>query len=172
MMSLAPASLPIPTIRLQALATSLAIRSSAPNARRYSPPPFPGRGSSGFLNERALLEMVTSVYDRVRASLAARHFPLIYGADCAVLLGAVPALRDVYGSAALVFIDGHEDATPMDLSASGEAASMGIALLLGIDLDVLNRTEFSACGAAGEMALPGGLRTPLTRAERTAADPP
>ena len=32
----------------------------------------------------------------------------------------------------LVFVDGHEDATPMDLSTSGEAANMEIALLLGL----------------------------------------
>lgn len=193
------------------------------------------RGRSGFLNERALLQMVAAVYDRVRASLAAGHFPLVYGADCAVLLGAVPALKDVHGKAGLVFIDGHEDTTPMELSASGEAANMEIALLLGItgerlpgplhsrvrsldfealamlgqrddawrreigvpsitgrvqlrpadelhhdpadagrraagwvasqalgwwlhiDLDVLDRNEFSACGAAGEIVLPGGL---------------
>jgi arginase len=197
--------------------------------------PSPARGSSGFLNELALLEMVAGVYQRVRASLAARHFPLLYGADCAVLLGAMPALEEVHGKAGLVFIDGHEDATPMELSTSGEAANMEIALLLGItgervagplhdrprsldpravamlgqrddvyrretgvpsiadlvqlrpaaelhqdpagaarqaaelvasqasdwwlhiDLDVLDRNEFSACGAAGEIALPGGL---------------
>jgi arginase len=134
-----------------------------------------------------------------------------------------------------LFIDGHEDATPMELSASGEAANMEVAMLLGltgqqapqplrswvgvlrleaiamlgmrddlyrrqigvptiadrvrlvtavglhqdpadvggqaagqvasrapgwwlhIDLDVLDREEFSACGAVGEIALPGGL---------------
>jgi arginase len=152
-----------------------------------------------------------------------------------VLLAAVPALRDVAGRAGLVFVDGHEDATPMDLSASGEAANMEIALLLGltgerapqplrdrlpalapgaiamlgardhlfrqaanvptvadrvwlrsasevsadppryarmavahvvaqaprwwlhIDLDVLARSEFAACGAPGEVTLDGGL---------------
>ena len=40
-----------------------------------------------------------------------------------------PRLRDVAGRAGLLFVDGHEDATPMDLSASGEAANMEIALL-------------------------------------------
>ena len=193
------------------------------------------RGPSGFLNERALLEMVDALYERVRAALARGRFPLVYGADCAVLLGAVPALASVAGEAGLVFIDGHEDATPMELSATGEAANMEVAFLLGltgqhapgplrssvgvlrpeaiamlgmrddlyrreiavptiadrvrlrpaadlhqdpgnggrqaaeqaasqapgwwlhIDLDVLDSNDFSACGAPGEVSLPGGL---------------
>lgn len=197
--------------------------------------PTPARGPFGFVNERALLEMVDVVRTRVRAALAHGRFPLIYGADCAVLLGAVPALADVLGRAGLVFIDGHEDATTMEVSTTGEAANMEVALLLGltgqqapeplrshvgvlrpealamlgmrdelyrreiavptianrvrirtvadlhqnpaqggrqaaeqvtsqapgwwlhIDLDVLDRHEFSACGAASDDAMPGGL---------------
>jgi arginase len=198
-------------------------------------PPVPARGPFGFLNERALLEMLSAVYDRVRAALAGGRFPLLYGADCAVLMAAVPALADAAGSAGLVFIDGHEDATPLEASDSGEAANMEIAVLLGLtggqapeplrgragvlrpgaivmlgprdqqyraeigvptiagqvrlltvddvradpagagtraagqvasqapgwwlhtDLDVLAGTEFSACGAASDPAMPGGL---------------
>jgi arginase len=48
-----------------------------------------------------------------------------------VLLGAVPALRDVHGRAGLVFIDAHENATPVHLAYSVEAANMEIAYLLG-----------------------------------------
>ena len=87
---------------------------------------------SGLLNERALLQMIDALYRRVRSSLSAGRFPFVYGADCSVLLAAVPALRDIAGRAGLVFVDGHEDATPMDLSSSGEAANMEIALLLGL----------------------------------------
>jgi arginase len=94
--------------------------------------PVPVRGPAGLLNERALLEMLDALYGRVRGSLAAGRFPVVYGADCSVLLAAVPALADVAGDAGLVFIDGHEDATPMELSASGEAANMEVALLLGL----------------------------------------
>jgi arginase len=190
---------------------------------------------SGLLNERALLQMADALYRRVRSSLSAGRFPFVYGADCSVLLAAVPALRDVAGRAALLFVDGHEDATSMDSSTSGEAANMEIALLLGltgerapqslrdrlpalnpgalamlgprdhlfrqaanvptvadrvwlrsadeiaadpagyarlavehvaahesrwwlhIDLDVLARSEFTACGAPGEVMLGGGL---------------
>lgn len=97
------------------------------------PAPNPVRGGlAGFFNEPALLEMVDALYERVRATVSLGRFPLIYGADCAVLLGAIPALRDVRGKASLLFIDGHEDATTMEQSTTGEAANMEIALLLGI----------------------------------------
>ena len=92
----------------------------------------PGRGAHGFANEAALLVMVDSVYERVRGSLVADRFPLLYGGDCAVLLGALPALRDQQGIAGLLFIDAHEDATTMAASPDGEAANMEIALLLGL----------------------------------------
>jgi arginase len=87
---------------------------------------------AGFYNERALLEMVESVYERVRAALRGDRFPLLYGGDCAVLLGAVPALRHELGGAGLVFVDAHEDATTMEQSTTGEAANMEVALLLGL----------------------------------------
>jgi len=93
--------------------------------------PEPSRGPTGLLNEDALLTMVDTVYGRVRGSLAERRFPLLYGADCAVLLAAIPALRDTTGRAGLLFVDAHEDATTMATSLDGEAANMEIALLLG-----------------------------------------
>lgn len=89
------------------------------------------RAGDGLLNEAALVEMVPAVDERVSSALRAGRFPVVYGADCAVLLGAVPALRRVVGNVGLVFLDGHEDATPMACSPDGEAANMEIALLLG-----------------------------------------
>ena len=95
--------------------------------------PDPSRGPlAGFLNERALLEMVEAVHGRVRAALEAGRFPILYGGDCATLLGAVPALRDLCGIAGLMFVDGHEDATTMEQSTTGEAANMEVALLIGM----------------------------------------
>lgn len=95
--------------------------------------PNPTRGPlAGFLNEHALLEMVEAVHARVRAALQAGRFPLLYGGDCSVLLGAVPAVRDMCGTAGLLFVDGHEDATTMEQSSTGEAANMEVALLLGM----------------------------------------
>jgi len=190
---------------------------------------------SGLLNRVALLTMLRQLDDRLRPSISAGHFPLVYGADCSVLLASLPALRVSIGEAGLLFVDGHEDATPLQRSPDGEAANMEIAILLGLtgdrlpqpldsafgalkadalvmlgtrddawrrpigvgtvagrvslrsaeevsaqparaareavrhlnsrvsgwwlhtDLDVLDRQEFSACGAPGEMTLSGGL---------------
>jgi arginase len=113
------------------------LSSSLPGARLgadiVASPPDPTRGDlAGFVNERALLETVEAVYTRVKATLHAGRFPVLYGGDCSVLLGAVPAVRDATGDAGLLHVDGHEDATTMEQSMSGEAANMEIALLLGM----------------------------------------
>ena len=114
------------------------LSSSLPGARVGSDivvsEPDPLREVVSLASQRgsALFEMVEATYARVRAALQADRFPLIYGGDCSVLLGAVPALGDVCGSAALLFVDGHEDATTMAQSTTGEAANMEIALLLGM----------------------------------------
>jgi arginase len=118
-------------LRAAGLAQALAGRAAlAPDV--VVSPPVPERGRHGFLNERAFLEMADALHDRIRAALAAGRFPLVYGADCAVLLAAVPALAETAGSAGLVFVDGHEDATAMETSGSGEVANTEVAFLLGL----------------------------------------
>jgi arginase len=103
------------------------------SAEPQLPPPTPARASgSGLMNETALLAMIDAVHARVGAALAEGRFPLVYGGDCTVLLGAVPALRDAVREAGLVFVDGHEDTTSLDTSPDGEAANMEIGLLLGL----------------------------------------
>jgi arginase len=88
--------------------------------------------TSGLLNETALVAMVTRAAAEVQQVLDRQHFPVVYGGDCSVLLATVPSLAAAAGRTGLVFLDGHEDATPMELSASGEAANMEIAILLGL----------------------------------------
>jgi arginase len=87
---------------------------------------------SGLMNEPAVIAMADALRADVRTGLSEGHFPLIYGGDCSVLLGAVPGLRDTFGKAGLVFLDAHEDATTLDASPDGEVANMEIALLLGL----------------------------------------
>lgn len=97
------------------------------------PAPDPGRAAgSGLINEPALIAMTDQLNRRVRALLDNDRFPVIHGGDCSTLLGTVTALRDRGAAFGLVFVDGHEDAMPLDVSEDGEAANTEIGLLLGI----------------------------------------
>jgi arginase len=108
---------------------------------------------SGLLNGVALEAMIPALHAELKASLAAGQFPLVYGADCSVLLAAVPALRDTVGEPGLLFIDGHEDATPTERSPDGEAANMEIAILLGMTGNSLPQTLSLSFGALKPDAL-------------------
>jgi arginase len=151
-------------LRAAGLVTALAGRAEA-TADVVVSAPVPERGPLGLLNERALLEMVAEVQQRAAAALAGGRFPLLYGADCAVLLGAVPALAGAAGSAGLVFIDGHEDATPMAASTSGEAASMEIGLLLGLGGQPPGPLRSQAGLLAPEAIVMAGMRDEQYRRE-------
>jgi arginase len=88
--------------------------------------------STGLLNERALLAMTDALNKRVGSAVTAGRLPIVYGGDCSTLLGIVTGLRDHVGEVGLVFIDGHEDTMPLDVSEDGEAANAELGLLLGL----------------------------------------
>ena len=92
----------------------------------------PARGPTSLINERALLAMTRALNERVGTALAAGRLPIVYGGDCSTLLGIVTGLRDHAGDVGLVFIDGHEDTMPLDVSEDGEAANTELGLLLGL----------------------------------------
>jgi arginase len=97
------------------------------------PPPDPGRGpDTSLLNEPGLIAMTDGLRQQVGGALAAGRFPVVVGGDCSALLGMVAGLRAVVPSAGLVFVDGHEDSMPLDVSEDGEAANTEIGLLLGV----------------------------------------
>jgi arginase len=97
------------------------------------PQPDPVRGTStSLINERALLAMTDALNVRIGQAVRGGRFPFVYGGDCSALLGIVTGLRDHVGDVGLVFVDGHEDTMPLDVSEDGEAANTEIGLLLGL----------------------------------------
>lgn len=97
------------------------------------PAPNPQRGeATSLINEAALLAMTELLNERVGSTMAQGRFPFVYGGDCSTLLGIVTGLRDHVGDVGLVFVDGHEDTMPLDVSEDGEAANTEIGLLLGL----------------------------------------
>jgi arginase len=88
----------------------------------------PERGpKSRLLAEDALVSMVPGVQQAVGAASSRDRFPLVIGGDCPVLLGTLAADR----GAALLFVDGHEDAWPPWSSPTGEAADCELGLAIG-----------------------------------------
>ncbi|WP_256842348.1 arginase family protein [Ornithinimicrobium cryptoxanthini] len=96
------------------------------------PAPNPLRGeSTSLVNETALFAMVESVGAAVTLAVEADRFPVVHGGDCTTLLGTIPALRRS-GLIGLLFVDGHEDTMPLDVSEDDEAANTELGLLLGL----------------------------------------
>ena len=97
------------------------------------PQPIARRGAStGLVNEPARMAMIDALNDRVGRAVSAGRFTVVYGGDCSSLLGTFTGLRDRLGTVGLVFVDGHEDTMPLDVSEDGEAANTELGLLLGI----------------------------------------
>ena len=97
------------------------------------PAPSPQRGvDTSLINEPALIAMTDVLNDRVGRTVSAGRFPVVYGGDCSTLLGTISGVRDRLGDVGLVFVDGHEDTMPLDVSEDGEAANAELGLLLGI----------------------------------------
>ena len=97
------------------------------------PAPDRARGvQTTLINETALMAMTDALNEHIGAAVAENRFPVVYGGDCSMLLGIVTGLRDHAPDTGLVFIDGHEDTMPLDVSEDGEAANTEIGLLLGL----------------------------------------
>ena len=90
------------------------------------------RGPAQLLNEAALVHLFHATREAVAATLERDRLPLLVGGDCPALLGPLAALRDRHGEAALLMLDGHEDAWPPQLSPTGEASDSEIAIALGL----------------------------------------
>jgi arginase len=67
----------------------------------------------------------------VGAQLDAGRFPVVLGGDCSILLGSLLALHR-RGRYALLFLDGHHDLQTPQVSRTGGAAGMDLALAVGI----------------------------------------
>lgn len=117
--------------RLKAL--GLGTRLGATDAGDVVPPAYsPERDpATGVRNLHAIAEYSAALAEAIGAQLDAGRFPLVIGGDCSILLGSMLALhrRGRYG---LVFLDGHHDLQRPDVSRTGGAAGMDLALVVGI----------------------------------------
>lgn len=101
--------------------------------------------ATGIRNVSAIAEYSATLADAVGAQLDAGRFPLVVGGDCSILLGTLLALHR-RGRSELVFLDGHQDLQTPQVSRTGGAAGMDLALAVGI-----GPAPLSALGGPGPL---------------------
>lgn len=84
----------------------------------------------GVRNLEGVRQVALDLADHLTPILARGEVPLVLGGDCSVLLGPMLALRQ-RGRPGLIFLDGHDDLLQPETSATGGAAGMDLALVLG-----------------------------------------
>jgi arginase len=84
--------------------------------------------ATGVIGAADVHRAATAVAGGVREILAGGRLPLVVGGDCTLLLGVFGAVSPGTG---LWFVDGHADFHDGELSPTGEAADMELAILTG-----------------------------------------
>jgi arginase len=124
------------------LAAGLADRLGARRAARVEAPPHDALRDPAtmMMNPHAIASYSITLANAVGAVMDAGEFPIVLGGDCSIVLGNLLALRrrSRYG---LLFIDGHADFYQPEAEATGEAASMDLALATGRGPDVVTNIE-------------------------------
>ena len=88
------------------------------------------RDKSGIINSETIIEFSKLLKKELKKTLGKGLFPLIIGGDCSILLGIMPALKEIAESGLITF-DAHSDYYMGFESETGEAADMDIAIITG-----------------------------------------
>jgi arginase len=124
------------------LGAGLATRLNARIAARLLAPPYdPGIDpDTRMLNPTGLRDYSSILADAVGSVLDRGDFPIVLGGDCSILLGNALALkrRGRYG---LLYLDGHADFYQPEAEPTGEAASMGLAIVTGHAPEIVANLE-------------------------------
>lgn len=82
-------------------------------------------------NEAGVAQYSRALAERVAAATDSDAFALVLGGDCSIVLGCMLGVRKKRLRGGLVYIDAHGDFATPELSRTGSAASMCLALAVG-----------------------------------------
>ena len=124
------------------LDAGLAKRLKARLAARLPVPPYDPRIDRGtrMLNPTGLRDYAPVLADATGSVLDRGDFPIVLGGDCSILLGNALALKR-RGRHGLLYLDGHADFYQPEAEPSGEAASMGLAIVTGHGPEIVANLE-------------------------------
>ncbi len=95
---------------------------------------------TSILHQNGAVVVAQRLADQVGTALDDGFFPLVLGGDCSIELGTMLALRR-RGQYGLFFLDGHADFYSPETEATGEIASMDLALVTGRGPDTLTNID-------------------------------
>ncbi len=102
------------------------------NIYTLDPPPYTMDldKESGVRNANAIVQYAKVQVPVIEKVLSQNEFPLVIGGDCSILIGNMLALKKK-GNYGLFFLDGHTDYMWPELSQTGGAAGMDLAIVTG-----------------------------------------
>lgn len=95
---------------------------------------------SGVRNSDRIVEYALKQKNLILKNYDKNIFNVILGGDCSILIGNALALNKL-GNFGLFYLDGHTDFIPPQLSESGGAAGMDLAIVSGVGHDKLTNIE-------------------------------
>ena len=87
---------------------------------------------TGLIAADDVIAATAAIRSAVAEAVEGGDRPLVLGGCCSELPGAIGGARDVLGSVGLAYVDGHADLYDGQTSTTGEAADMGISVILGL----------------------------------------
>lgn len=99
-----------------------------------APPPYRDfeRLPGATRNEQGVAEYSRALAQRVATAEADDHFVVVLGGDCSIVLGCLLGLRARGERIGLAYVDGHADFFLPSTSRTGSAASMCLAMAVGL----------------------------------------
>lgn len=88
------------------------------------------------LNTKAIKDFSLALGPVIRDVIGNNTFPFVLGGDCSILIGIMPVLK-AKGNYGLVFLDAHADFYQPEISVTGEAADMDLAIVTGRGPEIL-----------------------------------
>ena len=82
------------------------------------------------LNAKSIRDFSLTLGKAVSDTINKKRFAVVFGGDCSILLGIMPALKPK-GTYGLIFLDAHADFYEPGKSITGEVADMDLAIITG-----------------------------------------
>ena len=109
------------------------------------------------LNPVMIHEFSITLGKVVATAISKKHFALVLGGDCSILIGIMQGLKS-RGDYGLIFIDAHADFYEPEKSTTGEVADMDLAIVTGRGPEILTNINHGKPYVADERVIHIGQR--------------